>query len=142
MTRAPSERCLTLTTPTATTPAARPSSAAPATGTTLTASVAAQELNNADPVYELIDGRCSYDGLPEGNCAHFPGEQAVVAPDGTAYVEGSVKLDENGIPVHARPEHGARQPAGPDYPARTDKEANATTAKARGEGSGTEPRKS
>jgi hypothetical protein len=33
----------------------------------------AARLNNAPPVYELLDGRCSYDGLPAGNCAHFPG---------------------------------------------------------------------
>lgn len=38
----------------------------------------AQALNNADPVHEVLDGRCSYDGLPVGNCAHFPGPQLVV----------------------------------------------------------------
>lgn len=52
----------------------------------------AQVLNNADPgdlePLELLDGRCPVDGLPAGNCAHFPGDQVVLNPDGTSWYEG------------------------------------------------------
>jgi hypothetical protein len=54
------------------------------------AAAEAQRLNNAEPeVYEAVDGRCPVDGLPAGNCAHLPGPQDVIAPDGgLVYEEG------------------------------------------------------
>lgn len=54
----------------------------PRSGNDADAAYAAQVLNNADPVYEVVDGRCSFDGLPAGNCAHFPGEQLVIPAPG------------------------------------------------------------
>lgn len=48
----------------------------------------AQRLNNELPqLLELIDGRCPVDGLPAGNCAHFPGPQQVLAEDGSVVYE-------------------------------------------------------
>jgi hypothetical protein len=54
------------------------------------AAARASELNNAEPaLLELADGRCPVDGLPPGNCGHFPGPHQVIAPDGgTVYEEG------------------------------------------------------
>jgi hypothetical protein len=52
---------------------------------------AAQEFNNADPrPLELLDGRCPIDGLPAGNCVHFPGPQVATDPETqeTVYEEG------------------------------------------------------
>ena len=60
----------------------------------------AARLNNEPRVDELIDGRCSYDGLPEGNCAHFPGVQAVIVP-GYEGTYSSDELGEDGIPTEA-----------------------------------------
>jgi hypothetical protein len=37
----------------------------------------AAALNNGNLRVELVDGRCGYDGLPEGTCGHFPGYQDV-----------------------------------------------------------------
>lgn len=66
---------------------------------------AAQLENNTPVIPELTEGRCGVDGLPAGNCAHFPGPQVVTDPvtGETAYEEGFGE-----VPAHARPEHGAR----------------------------------
>jgi hypothetical protein len=76
----------------------------------------AQRLNNLPAQAELLEGRCSIDGLPEGNCVHFPGPQTVSVPGypGAYSTEGD--LGEDGLPTdeamarnreHSRPEHGA-----------------------------------
>lgn len=54
----------------------------PRSGNDADAAYLAQLENNADPVYEEVNGRCSFDGLPVGNCAHFPGEQLVIPAPG------------------------------------------------------------
>lgn len=58
----------------------------------------AQRVNNAGPDYplELLEGRCPLDGLPEGNCVHFPGPQLVTGPDGQARDSGDLAADEAG----------------------------------------------
>ncbi len=62
----------------------------PRDGSEGAAAAEASRVNNEFPVaLELAEGRCPVDGLPAGNCAHFPGPQHVVAEDGeTVYEEG------------------------------------------------------
>lgn len=66
----------------------------------------AQRLNNELPAYELIDGRCPVDGLPAGNCAHFPGPQQVIAPDGSVVYEGEHATEKE----KAAREDGRKEP--------------------------------
>jgi hypothetical protein len=87
---------------------------------------AAQRENNTAVVPELLDGRCSIDGLPEGSCSHFPGPQQVTGPDGYTYDSADVSTDETGNMVvregarserhrqdrEARGERYASQPGG------------------------------
>jgi hypothetical protein len=60
----------------------------------------ANRLNNADPEPAVpVNGRCPYDGLPAGNCAHLPGAQGVIAPDGsTVYEENYAAATEKAAP--------------------------------------------
>lgn len=58
----------------------------------------ASALNNGMPLVELVDGRCSYDGLPEGHCGHFPGPdvRVTVPGHGEAYLSDVSYDDEAG----------------------------------------------
>jgi hypothetical protein len=113
----------------------------------------AQRRNNADPadpeflgLLELVDGRCPLDGLPEGNCAHFPGPQLVLGPDGRQYDSRDTAWDERGNQVvregalrdreGTRPD-GSRSVSPIGNPDKDDQETSAEQATRKGEGSGT-----
>lgn len=68
----------------------------------------AQLENNTPVVPELLEGRCSIDGLPAGNCVHFPGPQLVTDPvTGEAvYEEGYGATEEKA----AREKRGTQPP--------------------------------
>lgn len=87
----------------------------------------AAALNNGDLLVELVDGRCSYDGLPEGHCGHFPGDVLVTVPGHGDAPLSAVDYDAEADSYSVR-EDGSASESTVSNPDRNDDEAKAENA--------------